>query len=504
MSLSAVKNRIIGSTDSEKSSDSDEDEDDKNQTPKQIVIAKVDSVISQASNSNGVQINIIQDDDDNLIKEAIDLKRPRQESTASYNGANMSNSSLSNQASFQAFSCQNLSIPQQTMKHSSSNPQIQYPHSRPLSPSNNSETYSTQNKQGQQYQNQPQYAQQSATTLSSNQQHHQHGPFSMTDLQHPSNNTTSQTTNVNSFGGSNSSTPPLVAVDQQQLTMQQQLLHQQQLQQQLNQGNFLNPVPKRKHQVIESSKEKYKGTLKFFDQDKNYGFIVEDDSRTDIFVHFDDLQKAGIHKGILMDHKHSKAIRFQFSMMDYIGKYQNSRKAVDLQLLSDAPPYLPINPNQLRVLGPEQYLSTYPPYYPAPNGPVIHSPTSSGSTDYFASPYQQNYLNHATLMPPAANHLISIQPPLSPTAQTGNQFPPVIHYGLNVPPQQVVAQQYPNVQVSPPQLAIHHPPSSPQMPQAQYPVQQIGQQSQQQQQQLYYSNQQQQQGGQLPYSNLVI
>jgi cold shock CspA family protein len=42
--------------------------------------------------------------------------------------------------------------------------------------------------------------------------------------------------------------------------------------------------------------KKYKGKLKFFDENKNYGFFVLDDDGSDIFVHFDDLSKAGITK----------------------------------------------------------------------------------------------------------------------------------------------------------------------------------------------------------------
>lgn len=57
VSLNAVKNRIVGSTDSERSSDSDDDED--HNTPKPIMGNKVESIISQASNSNGLAINII-------------------------------------------------------------------------------------------------------------------------------------------------------------------------------------------------------------------------------------------------------------------------------------------------------------------------------------------------------------------------------------------------------------------------------------------------------------
>jgi hypothetical protein len=42
--------------------------------------------------------------------------------------------------------------------------------------------------------------------------------------------------------------------------------------------------------------KRYTGRLKFFDDARNYGFIIMDSDESDIFVHYDDLQKAGISK----------------------------------------------------------------------------------------------------------------------------------------------------------------------------------------------------------------
>lgn len=47
-------------------------------------------------------------------------------------------------------------------------------------------------------------------------------------------------------------------------------------------------------------------------------------------MHFDDLQKANITKEYLKTAKMGNIIRFTFSYMNYIGKYNKSRKAVDL------------------------------------------------------------------------------------------------------------------------------------------------------------------------------
>ena len=48
--------------------------------------------------------------------------------------------------------------------------------------------------------------------------------------------------------------------------------------------------------MIEESTKRFTGRLKFFDETKNYGFIILDINGQDLFVHFDDLKKAGVSK----------------------------------------------------------------------------------------------------------------------------------------------------------------------------------------------------------------
>jgi cold shock CspA family protein len=51
---------------------------------------------------------------------------------------------------------------------------------------------------------------------------------------------------------------------------------------------------------------RYQGKLKFYDQNGKYGFIIVDGIGSDLFVHLDDLSKAGITKDNLEQHSMTK------------------------------------------------------------------------------------------------------------------------------------------------------------------------------------------------------
>jgi hypothetical protein len=97
-------------------------------------------------------------------------------------------------------------------------------------------------------------------------------------------------------------------------------------------STYTQPVP-----ATDSSEKRYTGRLKFFDEAKNYGFIIMDADESDIFVHYDDLQKAGITKEVIKTVKNEMymQIRFSFKVMEYFGKYKKSRKAVELIIIDD-------------------------------------------------------------------------------------------------------------------------------------------------------------------------
>lgn len=78
---------------------------------------------------------------------------------------------------------------------------------------------------------------------------------------------------------------------------------------------------------------RYTGKLKFFDELKGYGFIIMDNDGSDIFCHFDDFSKAGIDINMLRSAKMGCVLRLSYLCLNYIGRHNRSRKAVDLQLL---------------------------------------------------------------------------------------------------------------------------------------------------------------------------
>lgn len=94
-------------------------------------------------------------------------------------------------------------------------------------------------------------------------------------------------------------------------------------------------IMKKQPLVLEESVHRYLGTVKFFDENKGYGFLIMDFDNSEIFVHFDDFEKnQGISKENIMTYKLGNIIRVSFICMKYIGKYNMSRKAVDVKIIS--------------------------------------------------------------------------------------------------------------------------------------------------------------------------
>ena len=70
--------------------------------------------------------------------------------------------------------------------------------------------------------------------------------------------------------------------------------------------------------------------------------MVSDIDNSDLFFHFDDMKKTNLSKQFLKDAKNKYLVRVTFKVMAYYGKYNLSKKAVDLELVNIEPlPYQP-------------------------------------------------------------------------------------------------------------------------------------------------------------------
>ena len=79
------------------------------------------------------------------------------------------------------------------------------------------------------------------------------------------------------------------------------------------------------------------GYLKFFNDEQEYGFIVSDTDKSDVFFHYDDIRRTNLSKEFLRDSKTTFLVQFTFKVLAYFGKYNFSKKAVDVELVKIEP-----------------------------------------------------------------------------------------------------------------------------------------------------------------------
>ena len=61
---------------------------------------------------------------------------------------------------------------------------------------------------------------------------------------------------------------------------------------------------------------------------------------SDLFVHYEDLRKAGMSKEMLKMLKGTPYVKFAFECVSYFGKYNLSRKAVNIEYYYEKVPYM--------------------------------------------------------------------------------------------------------------------------------------------------------------------
>ena len=97
----------------------------------------------------------------------------------------------------------------------------------------------------------------------------------------------------------------------------------------------LNSERKKPVVILEDKKGSFKGRLKFFKEEESYGFITDEESKEDIFVHQDELLKAGLTARDFKVGANGKKQLVSFSIVSYIGKNGKSKKAVDLKTIPE-------------------------------------------------------------------------------------------------------------------------------------------------------------------------
>ena len=82
---------------------------------------------------------------------------------------------------------------------------------------------------------------------------------------------------------------------------------------------------------------KVTGTLKFYFENDNYGFLVGDVDGKDVFFHFDDMRDTHLTKEQLLQSRETYLIRFAFNKLAYFGRYGLSMKAINIELVEILP-----------------------------------------------------------------------------------------------------------------------------------------------------------------------
>jgi hypothetical protein len=90
-------------------------------------------------------------------------------------------------------------------------------------------------------------------------------------------------------------------------------------------------------QPINPDLVKVTGTLKFFYENDNYGFLVGDGDGKDVFFHFDDMINTKLTKDNFINSRESYVIRFAYNKLAYFGRYGLSMKAINIDLVEITP-----------------------------------------------------------------------------------------------------------------------------------------------------------------------
>lgn len=90
------------------------------------------------------------------------------------------------------------------------------------------------------------------------------------------------------------------------------------------------PSVSKKPVVIDQGKDRQIGRLKFYNENKTFGFLVKESDNSDVFFHLSDMEATGVNINTMMN---DKELRFSFVEMLYKSKTGVSKKAVNIKLI---------------------------------------------------------------------------------------------------------------------------------------------------------------------------
>lgn len=91
-------------------------------------------------------------------------------------------------------------------------------------------------------------------------------------------------------------------------------------------------------QPVNPDSVKVTGSLKFFYENENYGFLFGDHDCKDVFFHFDDMKDTGLTKEQLIHaREHNYLMKFAYNKLAYFGRHGLSMKAINIELLEIIP-----------------------------------------------------------------------------------------------------------------------------------------------------------------------
>ena len=74
------------------------------------------------------------------------------------------------------------------------------------------------------------------------------------------------------------------------------------------------------------------GTIKFFNQKNEFGFIIQDEGDKDLFFHYEDIKSNNCPRKLLKNADKDYIFKVSYQVMFYVGKKKNNYKAINIKI----------------------------------------------------------------------------------------------------------------------------------------------------------------------------